>query len=131
VDSTSLSYNSDLTTTIKFSGYTVLPRPYNIGGNNPNAIGDHQGNKIQMMRGTSWGSNNKYMNQAGRRRAADSNYAPEGIETVNPTAVHGGPQLFAGVGNQTSCTQITTAPSRSPKGGGGEGLAPEGEAGIE
>ena len=134
VNSNSSSYNSDLTTKIKFSGYTVLPRPYNIGGNNPNAVGDHQGNKISNMRGAAWGSNNKYMNQAGQRRSSDSNYAPEGISTVNPTAVHGGPQLFAGVGNQTTCTSITTAPSRSPKGGGGgdpEELTPEGEAGIE
>ena len=107
-----VSYNSDLSTKIKFSGHTILPRPYSVGGNNANAIGDHTSVKISQMRGQIWGSNNKYMNQMGTR-GNDGPYGPEGIETVNPIGLSAGSSiLFAGVGPTTSCTSLADPDER-------------------
>ena len=122
-----VSYNSDLTTKIKFSGHTILPRPYSVGGNNANAIGDHTSVKISQMRGQIWGSNNKYMNQMGTR-GNDGPYSPEGIETVNPIGISAGSSiLFAGVGPTTSCTSLADPDEReggpTPAGPGPEEIS--------
>ena len=127
VTSGAVSYNSDLSTKIKFSGHTILPRPYTVGGDNASATGDHTSNKIQDMRGNVWGSNNKYMNQPGTR-GNDVGYSPEGIETVNPIGLSAGSSiLFAGVGATISCT-VLADPDRDK---GPKGPTPGGPDGID